>query len=134
MAYCVKCGISLEIDADTEDGEVCAQCKVQANYTRVFANIWQCNDCGAHAEGGSQCIKHHPTCKPGESERWEKHYTEANAEEVEHLRMARWLQGKPIMLLQSDIDILDGSRNRTVRTDQMEDLQVKVLYDIWKSL
>jgi len=132
MAYCIKCGISLEIDADTEDGEVCAQCK--HSYTRVFANIWQCNDCGAHAEGGSQCIKHHATCKPGESLRWEKHYTEANAEEVDHLRMARWLQGNPIMLLQSDIDILDGSRNRTVRTDQMEDLQVKVLYDIWKSL
>ena len=108
------------------------------SYTRVFANIWQCNDCGAHAEGGEQCVTHYATCKPGESKRWEDFYTKANEEEeqfsVEKIRITRWVLGKPIQLLQSDIDILDGSRNRTVRNDQMEDLQVKVLYDIWKSL
>ena len=27
MSYCLSCGISLEIDFDDEDGQVCAQCK-----------------------------------------------------------------------------------------------------------
>lgn len=44
------------------------------------ANVHQCNDCGAHAESIS-AIQHHPTCKPGESKKWERFYDKANKEE-----------------------------------------------------
>ena len=37
-------------------------------------------------------------------------------------------------LLQSDVDILDGSVNRAVRTNVLEDAEVKRLYDIYKTL
>jgi len=50
------------------------------------------------------------------------------------LRMARWVGGRQISLRQADIDILDGSKNRTVRIDTKEDAEVKYLYDMWKSL
>jgi len=48
--------------------------------------------------------------------------------------MSRWILSKTITLTRADVDILDGSRNRTVRIDQMEDAQVKNLYDMWKTL
>lgn len=51
-----------------------------------------------------------------------------------HVCMGRWIFGKTITLTRDDVDILDGSRNRTVRVDQMEDAQVKNLYDMYKSL
>jgi uncharacterized FlaG/YvyC family protein len=38
------------------------------------------------------------------------------------------------VLRQSDIDILDGSTNRVVRSDPEEDAEVKRLYEIYKSL
>ena len=55
------------------------------NYTKIvdkndFAgatDIWSCNDCGAHA-GSSKDIKHHATCSPAESKKWEEFYNEAN--------------------------------------------------------
>lgn len=131
MAYCIKCGISLEIDADTEDGEVCAQCK--HSYTRVFADIWQCDDCGAHAEGGSQMITHYPTCVPGTSKRWEDFYSKANEEEEAEMDIL--MRGaSPVVLTAGDVDILDGSINRSVRLSIEHDTEVKRLYHIYKSL
>lgn len=46
----------------------------------VDYDVYTCNDCGAHANTAKD-IKHHPTCKPGESEKWEAYYTKANEEE-----------------------------------------------------
>ena len=42
-----------------------------------FLDIYQCNNCGAHADRAAD-IKHYPTCKPGESKKWEKFYDETN--------------------------------------------------------
>ena len=39
------------------------------------AGVWVCNDCGAHGLT-KEDIGHHDTCKPGESEKWEKIYSE----------------------------------------------------------
>jgi len=136
-------------------------------YTKVFANIWQCDDCGAHAEGGSQCIKHHATCKPGESKRWEEFYTKANEEEMLYTNVEEGVwqcdncgaygpttdkvihhnicypDGPQKILLRgahravltiSDVEILDGSINRSVRTSDDADAEVKRLYHIYKSL
>ena len=47
-------------------------------YTQVTERVWQCNDCGAHA-GSPRDVKHHGTCKPGESKKWEEIYENANA-------------------------------------------------------
>lgn len=44
------------------------------SFTNVIDDTWQCNDCGAHAEGNSGLIEHFETCCPGDSEKWEKHY------------------------------------------------------------
>jgi len=38
------------------------------------------------------------------------------------------------VLYQGDVDILNGSVNRNVRIDITEDVEVKRLYEIWKSL
>jgi len=39
-----------------------------------------CNDCGAHVitknEPSDDLVVHHPSCAPGESARWQKHYEE----------------------------------------------------------
>ena len=48
--------------------------------------------------------------------------------------MCVYRNGKHISLTQADIDILDGSRGRSVRIDKFEDVEVKNLYDIYKSL
>lgn len=60
---------------DIEDGEFVAQC----------------NDCGAYVlylpeEGCSSIeaegrVKHHPTCQPGDAEKWAAFYEEADDEE-----------------------------------------------------
>ena len=58
-----------------------------SNYTQVEApgdfegarEIQSCNDCGAHADK-QENIKHHDSCKPGESKKWEKYYSEAEDE------------------------------------------------------
>jgi rubrerythrin len=42
-------------------------------------DVWVCNDCGAHADK-SENVRHHPTCTPGESARWQKFYEEAENE------------------------------------------------------
>jgi len=36
--------------------------------------IWSCNDCGAHANKPEN-VKHHDSCKPGESKKWEDYYS-----------------------------------------------------------
>jgi hypothetical protein len=38
--------------------------------------IWTCDDCGEYASTPEK-IKHHPTCKPGESKRWAEYYDKA---------------------------------------------------------
>lgn len=43
-------------------------------------DVFTCNDCGAHANT-KEGIKHHSTCVPGESEKWEAYYTKAYEEE-----------------------------------------------------
>ena len=50
------------------------------------------------------------------------------------VRMQRWANGKQYTLTQGDIDILAGSRSRRVRIDTMDDVEIKNLYDMWKSL
>jgi len=50
------------------------------------------------------------------------------------VRMQRWINGKHYILTQSDIDVLSGSRNRRVRIADMDDVEVKNLYDMWKRL
>ena len=40
-------------------------------YTNVVEGVWQCNDCGAHADS-KENIVHHDSCTPGESKRWEE--------------------------------------------------------------
>jgi hypothetical protein len=37
--------------------------------------FWSCNDCGAHADKPEN-VKHHDSCTPGESKKWEKFYGE----------------------------------------------------------
>ena len=44
------------------------------------------------------------------------------------------LKTQLVHLTQADVDILDGSINRTVRTDADEDAAVKQLYRIWETL
>lgn len=48
-----------------------------------YLDVWQCVDCGAYADTISQVV-HHETCIPGESDRWERFYTDANRDEIEH--------------------------------------------------
>lgn len=48
--------------------------------TWVDDDICVCNNCGAFADKPDN-IKHHQTCKPGESERWQKLYSEQGNEE-----------------------------------------------------
>jgi len=47
-------------------------------YTQVDDElaIVVCDDCGAYASS-EEDVKHWPSCKSGESERWCKHYEEA---------------------------------------------------------
>lgn len=42
-------------------------------------DIFSCDNCGAYA-GTPQDIQHHPTCRPGESKRWEEFYAEGGEE------------------------------------------------------
>ena len=48
-----------------------------SNYTKIDLgdneHIHQCNDCGAYADS-EEAVRHHKTCKPGESKRWEEFY------------------------------------------------------------
>lgn len=55
------------LDADDEDG--------------IGEEVWQCINCGAYAVS-AESVKHHNGCKPGEAERWENFYEQANDEEV----------------------------------------------------
>ena len=155
-------------------------------YTQVTDRVWQCNDCGAHA-GSPRDVKHHGTCKPGESKKWEEIYENANAwidcnwfevidcnedtQEIYHAVCTKpspcWpncksctdreaymdtvaqvqeadmlgavvppvlMRSKSAVLMPSDVEVLTGSVNRTVRIDRAEDAEVKRLYHIYKSL
>jgi len=42
--------------------------------------IWCCNDCGAYA-GSKDKIKHHKSCKAGESEEWMEFYSRPENQE-----------------------------------------------------
>jgi hypothetical protein len=42
--------------------------------------VYVCDNCGADATEASE-IKHHATCRPGESKRWEKEYGDMDTEE-----------------------------------------------------
>ena len=50
--------------------------------TWVDADIVVCNNCGAHANKIKN-IKHHPTCTPGESKKWEEFYADQEFDEEE---------------------------------------------------
>jgi len=39
----------------------------------IVDNIWQCCDCGAHAEDSAENIKHYDSCKVGEADKWEEY-------------------------------------------------------------
>lgn len=52
-----------------------------SNYTNIVKGVWQCNDCGGHAQTKEKVI-HHKTCQSGESKKWEEIYTKANEEEL----------------------------------------------------
>ena len=43
-------------------------------------DVYVCDNCGAYAPP-HKTIKHHTTCRKGESKYWEKFYNEANKEE-----------------------------------------------------
>ena len=50
------------------------------NYTYIDeAEVWVCDDCGAHAEN-KEDVKHHKSCIPGESKKWENIYGEVGDE------------------------------------------------------
>jgi len=40
-----------------------------------IGTFYICNNCGSHAEDDPATIKHHSTCKAGESKYWEDHYS-----------------------------------------------------------
>ena len=44
------------------------------------------------------------------------------------------LRAGSVVLTQGDVDILDGSKSRSVRLSIEHDTKVKELYDMWKSL
>ncbi len=45
-----------------------------------YGNFYNCNNCGAHAEDPKD-IKHHSSCKKGESKYWLDFYNKANQED-----------------------------------------------------
>jgi len=51
-------------------------------FTSVIPGVFQCNDCGAHADT-IENIPHHDTCSPNESAKWERTYAAANEEGAE---------------------------------------------------
>ena len=52
---------------------------LQNNVTHLvegdYIDIWQCNDCGAHAPTKKDIV-HHDTCQSGESQKWQDFYNE----------------------------------------------------------
>lgn len=46
--------------------------------TEFFGIYYLCKNCGAQAKEKSQ-IKHHATCTPGEADKWEKFYKDAES-------------------------------------------------------
>ena len=48
-------------------------------YTWVEDDICVCDNCGAYAPSKKE-VKHHKTCRPGESKRWEKIYSQEEDE------------------------------------------------------
>lgn len=50
-----------------------------AEVTWVDDNICVCDNCGAFADSEEK-IEHYKDCKPGESKRWQKYYSETEEE------------------------------------------------------
>lgn len=59
--------------ASLYEGDESKSEKIMNEYTNVIEGIWQCNDCGAHADSKENVV-HHESCVAGESKKWEKHY------------------------------------------------------------
>ena len=49
--------------------------------TWVDKDICVCDNCGAYAKKETE-LKHHKTCRQGESKRWEKIYEEASEDDL----------------------------------------------------
>ena len=47
--------------------------------SEIDLDIWQCINCGAHAETAKQ-VKHYETCKPGECDKWTEQYSKEEQE------------------------------------------------------
>jgi len=140
MAYCNVCGISLEIDFDDEDGEVCAQCKAQTK-GRVDCDFFEIIDWdeGTNEVLFAVCTMPSPTwpnCNRCQN-KVEYRDTVASIQEADMLGVYKPL---PLMhsaaaeLLQSDVDVLDINIDHQVRYDEDEGIEVKRLYNIYKSL
>ena len=41
--------------------------------TKIDDDIFQCEDCGAHAETAEKIV-HYNGCEPGSSEKWQRYY------------------------------------------------------------
>jgi len=140
MAYCLTCGLSLEIDFDDEDGEVCAQCKTQTK-GRVDCEFFEIIDWDESTNEILHAVCSMPsTCWPNCGSCTDRvAYKDTAAEVQEAADLGTY---KPTVLVhsaiaelwQSDVDVLDGSINRGVRINPDEDAEVKRLYHIWKSL
>lgn len=53
---------------------------IETDWSFPGDGVWSCNDCGAHATK-KEDIKHHASCVPGESKKWERFYEEAAKEQ-----------------------------------------------------
>ena len=49
--------------------------------TWVMDDVCVCDNCGAHAST-KEAIKHHSSCQPGESKRWQKFYEEQDGSDA----------------------------------------------------
>lgn len=64
-------------------------------YTEIDDVGFVCNDCGAWGMTPEE-VAHYPTCKPGESARWQKYYEEAadddgqGTTELNEIEQGRW--------------------------------------------
>ncbi len=47
-----------------------------------FGPVWSCNDCGAHANKPKN-VKHHNSCNPGESAKWQKYYEDNDDPDIQ---------------------------------------------------
>lgn len=71
--------------------------------------------------------------QPGEPG-WEERVDEMRADLARFERNIPVIKTKNAVLTRGDIEVLEGSCNRSVRNDLAEDKEVKRLFQIWKSL